>query len=53
MLTMGIRTWIAVELARLALQLVPKKVETLGYSLTVRKAEHRHQKVAYNRTQKK
>ena len=48
-----IRTWIAVELARLALQLVPKKVETYGYAVTVRKVEHRHQTVAYNRTQKK
>lgn len=50
---LGIRTFITVELARLALRLVPNGVETLGYRLDVRKAEHRCQRVAYNRTQKK
>ena len=50
---MGIRRSITVELAKLALQLLPKRVETHGYRLDARQPERGYSRDTYNRTMKK
>ena len=50
---MEIRRSITEELAKLALQLLPKRVETHGYRLDTRQPERGYSRDTYNRTMKK